>query len=287
MASFGWTIPTRRATGDHHRAVSRYEQIARGADQAGFDTVYLPWDDDGDSTLVVAGVVARATRLARVVVETHAGAGSPVYLAKLFASAQRAASGRLDLALRARAGAAFEASIGGGLGQTDATARLVEFAATFRGVWNEHEVALDDDSAPFEADGRFFQVAGGGLRGILSGVARPRFYRPADETGPAELYDTLIARTPTDGQALAVRILVRETADEALAENTGDPADGIVGSYAQAIEALGEAIDNGADQIIFRADDPIGELYRVAENVLPALDAGRRAERDADEEAAA
>jgi alkanesulfonate monooxygenase SsuD/methylene tetrahydromethanopterin reductase-like flavin-dependent oxidoreductase (luciferase family) len=268
---FAWTVPTRHPGITGTAAVSRYEQIARGADQAGFDALYLPWDDAGDSTLVVAGILARATRQTRIIVETHAGAGSPVYLAKLFATAQRAASGRLDLAQRARA--PHEKA----LDERDAAARLVEFARVFRGVWNEQPVAQDDDTVRFDVDGRFFQVEAGGLRGILSGQRLPRLYRPADQTGDATVYGTVITQRPTAGHALAVGILTRVSEAEARADaaQTG-VNDGIVGSHAQTIDALAEAIGDGVTEFVFRAADPIADLYRVAENVLPALDAGRR-----------
>lgn len=263
MTKFAWTITTGAPPApDPGRARSRYEQIARGADQAGFDAVYIPWTAEGDSPFVVSGLVAHATRQTRIIVETHAGAGSPVYVAKLLASAQRASGGRTDLSLRVRPDGEEFFSAGADLSDEDAEARAEEFVDVFRRVWNE-TTTMDDTKRSVDVEGRFFHVEGGGLTGILSGVPLPQIYRQPSSS------------EPRDG-VLLVPILVRETEEEAYADRGGEPDFGIVGSYAQAIGTLRAAIADGVSEIIFIAEDPLSELFHVAENVLPALDPGRR-----------
>lgn len=261
MTTFGWKAPTGATPAGRGRTLSEYEQIARGADQAGYDALHLPWSPDGDDPLVLAGIIARVTRRIRIVVELHPAAGSPVYIAKLLASLQRASGGRIDLALRDSPGSRFAHSAGDEV--ADAAARTAEFVTVLTGVWNEHPVRQSDPAVRFDHTGEHYRVTAGGLTGILSGVRRPTLYRsPGSEADPT-LFDV------TD--AVTVPILARETAAEARAD-AADGADGLVGAYDEVIPKLRTLIDEGAREIVFTAPDPL-DLFRIAEEVIPALHA--------------
>jgi len=272
MTTFGWTAPT-GATRGRARTLSEYEQIALGADQAGYDALHLPWSPDGDDPLVLAGILARVTRRIRIVVELHPAAGSPVYIAKLLASLQRASGGRIDLALRDSPGIRFARSIGDDA--ADVAARTAEFVTVLAGVWNERPVRQSDPAARFDHVGEHYRVAGGGLTGILSGVRRPTLYRaPGSDADPA-LFDVLLADAGLvadaghGGDALIVPILARETAAEARSDASARTTD-LVGGYDEVIAPLRTLIDGGAREIVFTASDPL-DLFRIAEEVIPAL----------------
>ena len=247
MTGYGWIVPT-----DVARTRSQYEQIARGADQAGYDLLYLPWAADGDDPVVLAGVLARVTRRIRLVVELHPAAGSPVYLAKLFASLQRASGGRIDLALRDRADGDFPRSSGDDV--EDTAARAAEFITVFNGVWNEHSVR--EDATAFDYDGEYFHVAAGGLTGILSGVRRPLLYRARSSDADRGLFDAVIS-TATDFRAGDV-VITNISAGEPFVDTDA------------AIPAVRALIRGGATTVVFSATDPF-DLFRVAEAVLPEL----------------
>lgn len=251
MTGYGWIVPT-----DVARTRSHYEQIARGADQAGYDLLMLPWTAGGDDPVVLAGILARVTRRIRVVVELHTAAGSPVYLAKLFATLQRASGGRIDLVLRDRAEGGFPHASGDDV--EDAAARTAEFITVFSGVWNERSIGENVD--PFDFDGEHFHVAAGGLTGILSGIRRPALYRAIGSDADPGLFDAVLSR-PADvrpGDVVVTDI------------SAGEP---FVDTEA-AVPAVRRLVEAGAGAVVFAADDPF-DLFRVAEAVLPELETVR------------
>lgn len=248
MTGYGWVVPT-----DVARTRSQYEQIARGADQAGYDLILLPWTAGGDDPVVLAGILARVTRRIRIVVELHTAAGSPVYLAKLFASLQRASGGRIDLALRDRADGDFAHASGDDV--EDAAARTAEFITVFTGVWNE--TGVSENGSPFDYDGEHFHVAGGGLTGVLSGIRRPALLRAIGSDADPGLFDAVLAR-PQDARPGDIVIAGISAGEPFIDTDVAVPA----------VRALADA---GAAAVVFAADDPF-DLFRVAEAVLPELE---------------
>jgi alkanesulfonate monooxygenase len=317
MTRFHWLVPV---TADHtpppdlRRPFARYEQIALGADQAGFDAVTVPFDVDGDDAIVVGAAIARITRQLGVDIELHPGAGSPVYLAKLFASLQRATGGRISITLRDRTDRAFAASIGERLTEADHAVRLQEFVDVFAGIWNEHPVT-DADLERFDYEGAHFQVVRGGLAGILSGWPAPRLTVPAGtalSTAHVEVaslraddVDLFAAGTTGARRALSVPVLSRDDAAEAwedladLLARAGAPADvdggrvdrrlwsgfdrlglrdrvGLVGSHEEVADGLRELADaHDVDEFVLSGAEPLADLYRAGEHLLHRVDAGR------------
>lgn len=315
MTRFRWLVPVLTGpASDPARPFAGYEQIALGADQAGFDALVIPYDTAGDDSVVVGAAVARITRQIAVDIELQPGSGSPVYLAKLFASLQRATGGRIALSLRDRADAGFAASIGETLTDADHEARLREFVEVFYGIWNETATA-PGTAARVDYDGTYFQVAGGGLTGILSGTAAPRLSLPSGVVSvPA---DVVVAPVPVDDadpfpdartaeRALSAAVLARDDAEEAWADldealrRAGVDVDvaalrvgstlwtgfhllglrdavGVVGSHEEVAATLQElGRRHGADEFVLSGLDPIADLYRAAEHILHRVDSGRR-----------
>jgi alkanesulfonate monooxygenase len=329
MTEFGWELPTRI---DDARGVpgrgdfDLYEQIALAADQSGFDRLVVPFDPEGDESIVLGGHLARITRRIAVDIEIHPGVGSPVYLAKLFATLERATGQRIGVHLRTRAGEAYERTVGEALSGAERERRQREFWEVFAGVWREEAVSHDAAGSAWSFDGDFFQVVAGGLSGVLSGLRLPRLAQQIDQDtvidaaadvvfarltaggdltreldrareavqgtrGPARLGLTVpvIARADAeeawdDLEALVRRSGVAEAGSLRLGEHhwagfgrLGAHEDvGLVGAYrdvADALRALRDAYE--LTDITLTGADVLGDVYRSAEHLLPAIDSTR------------
>ena len=267
-------------------------QVARAADISGFDGLRISHDLDGDDSWIVAGYVARGTRHIRLLVEFEASWGSAVYAAKNAVSFQRASAGRLAWQLAPGADAASRARNGDQVPDAEVPERIDEFLSVARGV---------QTSAPFSFKGHYFEVLEGGFRGPLAGNPLPAVYlsgegeaalalsaRQADVhlfiAAPlAQLQAQLALLARLAGEqgrqvtaGLRIDVLARETGAEAARDSArhqeqGGVAPGLVGSYAQVIEALAAYAEAGIGSFILGAAPHLEEAYRIGEHVLPAL----------------
>ena len=211
------------------------------AELAGVDGILVPRDPAGDESWVVAGAALRATRHLRVTAEFDPTFGSPVYAAKVSATLQRLSRGRFGWRLQAEPDADEARTRGDVLASAERYRRAAEFLEVARGVWNSDPVVGNGfEGTGFEYDGDYFHVAGGGFRGILSGLPFPRVEIAGDggaalalsarlgdvhvftERRDAPLEDRLIALRSaaaatgrTVGVALELPVIARETDDEA------------------------------------------------------------------------
>lgn len=142
----------------HHVA-----QVGAAAETTPWDGVVVPFDAEGEDSLVTAAGLLRQSRWLRVVAEFHPAATTPVYAAKVTASIQRFFADRFDWRVRIDLGDAAR-QLGDFVEGKDRYDRAEEFLNIAHGVWQE---------ADYSADGRFFQVLAGGFQHPLNGRRFP------------------------------------------------------------------------------------------------------------------
>ncbi|RBQ16307.1 alkanesulfonate monooxygenase [Spongiactinospora rosea] len=138
-------------------------RAAVAADLAGLSGALVPFDPGGQESLTVAAGALRRTRHLRVTAEFHAAVATPVYAAKLSASLQRFAAGRLGWRLAVDLDPAVARAQGDFLTGADRYARAAEFLTVAKGVWR----------GPFDFRGDFYEVAAGGFGPPLSAPPFP------------------------------------------------------------------------------------------------------------------
>src|ERR1700684_2580733 len=111
-ASFFWTLPLdgggrgasarrnfiRDLRDERRDRFTDYDylfQVARAAESAGFTGAFVPWDEQGADSWVVAASLARQGRRLIFFPEIQRGFTTPFYLAKISTSFQRLAGDRL------------------------------------------------------------------------------------------------------------------------------------------------------------------------------------------------
>ena len=131
-ASFFWTLPVtadelapagrlwpdqlRDARAGRFTIHDRIFQAARAAEASGFTGAFIPWDERGEDSWIVAASLARQVRRLMLLPELQPGFTTPVYLAKISVSFQRLSGERLgwkidvdgDPAVRRAHGATLE-----------------------------------------------------------------------------------------------------------------------------------------------------------------------------------
>jgi len=126
-------------------------QVARSAEQLGFEAVLTPtgtWCED--AWLVTAALTRETTRL-KFLVAFRPGLTSPTLAAQMAATYQRLSGGRLLLNVVTGGQADEQRRFGDHLSHDERYARTAEFLSVVRGAWS---------GQPFDFDGRYYQVAG-------------------------------------------------------------------------------------------------------------------------------
>lgn len=245
-----------------------YAQVARAAAITGFDGLFVAYRPESDDSQIVAAVVARKAPRLLLVPEFPSTVGSAVYAAKEAVSFQRATHNRLGWAIAPNADA-------------DDSARTAEFLHVARGVHGQK---------PFDHEGRFFEVKGGGFSDPLARAAFPPvFLQGADEealqlsANAADIH--LFADAPLDelrgqvetlerlalaaGREVAAGVLVTVTARESDAEAAGGT--GISGSYDRVAEQIATLHAAGITHFVLSASPSLEEAYRIGQFVLPRV----------------
>jgi alkanesulfonate monooxygenase len=142
-------------------------QVARGAELAGFDGLWIPQTEAGEEPLVVAGALARVTRRIRLVASLRAPLISAVYAAKIAVSFQRLSGGRLAWHWAVEDEGASPAWHGRAWSITEQIARTGELLDVARGFWSEPS---------FTYEGRYYDVEKGGFAAALQGESFPRVF---------------------------------------------------------------------------------------------------------------
>ncbi|QXJ19506.1 LLM class flavin-dependent oxidoreductase [Actinomadura graeca] len=265
-------------------------EAGRAAEIVGFDGALAPFDPGGEESVVVTSGLLRASRWLRGVAGLHPGVATPVYAAKVSASLQRFSGGRLDWRLSVDLDPAVARAQGDFVEGLDRYARADEFLTIAKGVWHEES---------YTYEGRFFHVLAGGFQEPLSSRPFPRVHLTGTSTEALDLsarhadvhvfdlgddLDALTAdlrgRAAVHRRAVAagltLPVLAREDGEEAAAEAArraaaGAPPSGLVGSYEDVAEVIGDFAARGVTTFVLQAVPHIEETYRLGENLLPLL----------------
>ncbi|WP_030168803.1 LLM class flavin-dependent oxidoreductase, partial [Spirillospora albida] len=140
-------------TADRFRApdIDYLAQIARSAEQLGFEAVLTPtgtWCED--AWLVTAALLRETSRL-KFLVAFRPGAISPTLAAQMAATYQRVSRGRLLLNVVTGGEPAEQARFGDHLAHAERYARTDEFLSIVRGAWS---------GEPYDFEGKHYQVDG-------------------------------------------------------------------------------------------------------------------------------
>jgi alkanesulfonate monooxygenase len=319
-ASFFWTLPVdgdrrgpsarrgfirelRDERRDHFTDLDYMFQVARAAESAGFTGAFVPWDEQGDDSWIVAASLAREVRRLTFLPELQPGFTTPVYLAKISSSFQRLSGNRLAWKIDLERDPAVRRAHGDRLVGADWLTRAGEYLEAARGVWTEE---------PFDYEGRFFAVEKGGLKGPLAGHPLPPTYtagnsdetlafaarhadvhlldgdEPAAVSTQIERLDLAVAQQlaakPVDGQArrvlkrgIRLSVVTRHTAEEAreavhLAGWESRP-DLVAGSHEQVARRLDDLASLGIEQFALEGTPHLEEAYRIGEHIFPKLTA--------------
>lgn len=142
-------------------------EVARATEAAGFVGGLLPSFPMTDDPWIVAAAVARATTTYRFMVAFQPGFLHPAHAARMSASLQRLSGGRLLFNIISGGGGPAQRWWGDTTTHDERYTRTAEFLDVFSGVW---------DGGPFDYDGEFYRVEGGGLPAPLAGQDRPEVY---------------------------------------------------------------------------------------------------------------
>lgn len=250
---------------------------ASAARLTGLDGLYVPFDPEGLESLVVAGALLRETGGAQVTAEFHPAIATPVYAAKLTASAQRFTGSRLAWRLHVDLDPAVAHAQGDFVDETkDRYARADEFLTIACGVW-------DIDGYTYE--GRFYSVLGGGFPVGRSSREFPTVYLSGVSDEALELSakhadvhlftpDQDRSQKPSRVRAgLVVPVVARDDDQEAALEAKRSGYDtrpgALIGSYDRVAEALTQYAAEGIDEFFLQVPDPITDGYRFGQLVLP------------------
>lgn len=240
------------ARGPEHRLT------ARAAELGGLDGAFVPFDPDGHDSLILTPALLRDSRHLQVTAEFHPGTATPVYAAKLSASLQRYAAGRLAWRLVVDLPPAVARAHGDFLEGPARYARADEFLTIAKGVWNQRG---------YSREGEYFQVKDGGLPPSRVPSPFPRVYLSG--TSPEAL--DLSARhadahlLDPDGDVS----LVPDGVDAALRLPFHLASEGDDLELARAIARRRE---EGVSEFFLDPADPVADAYRLAQRVLPLVE---------------
>ena len=245
-----------------------YAQVARAAAITGFDGLFVAYRPESDDSQIVAAAVARTAPRLLLVPEFPSTVGSAVYAAKEAVSFQRATHNRLGWAIAPGA-------------DPEDSARTAEFLHVARGVHGQK---------PFDHEGHFFAVQGGGFSDPLARAAFPPvFLQGTDEEGlqlsanAADVHlfadarlDELRGQVETlerlalgAGREVAAGIIATISARETVEEAAGGT--GITGSYDDVAEQIATLHAAGITHFVLSASPSLEEAYRIGQFVLPRV----------------
>lgn len=121
-------------------------QIGRAAEIATFGGALVPFDPEGEESLVVAAQLLRQSRHLRVVAGFHPGIATPVYAAKMSASLHRFSGNRLAWELRVDLDPTVARAQGDFVSGPERYERADEFLTVAKGVWSEEGYTYEGGS---------------------------------------------------------------------------------------------------------------------------------------------
>jgi alkanesulfonate monooxygenase len=158
---------TRDNEDDGFRFIDHLSAIARAAESVGFAGGLIPSFPNTDDPWVISPLLARETRTFRFMIAFQPGFLDPVHAARMSASLQRATGGRTVFNIITGGGGPSQLWWGDSFSHDDRYGRTTEFLDVFKGVWRDQA---------FSYDGRFYQVAQGGLSPLLAREEVPEIW---------------------------------------------------------------------------------------------------------------
>lgn len=237
--TFHWFLPMRgdgpafRPGLPRRTATTRYlGDVARAAENNGFESLLIATSHASPDTWLAAAAAAHETERIRFIVAFRAGYTLPTLTAQMIETFHDLFPGRLDVNVVTGSEGAEQSAYGDRIDKAERYARTAEFLDV---------LTRELDGQPFDYDGRFYQLSGGGRPRPIG--RRPRIYfgglspesaavsaRYADvqlsygETPPmvAEHVQRLSALAAEHGRRLEfgirIHVISRDTADQARAE---------------------------------------------------------------------
>ena len=189
MTKFHWFLPTsgdgRNLVGGGHgsarRGVQRppdieyLAQIARSAEQLGFEGVLTPTGTQCEDAWLTTAALTRETERLKFLVAFRPGFLSPTLAAQMAATYQRLSRGRLLLNIVTGGERAEQARFGDHLSHDERYARTDEFLAVLRGAWGEK---------PFDFGGDYYDVESATVSAPPDPVPRLYFGGSSAAAGP-------------------------------------------------------------------------------------------------------
>jgi alkanesulfonate monooxygenase len=250
--SLHWFLPTSGdsrnvvpGAGGHGRPASLayLTQIARAADDLGFDAVLTPTGTWCEDAWLVTAALSQQTRRLRFLVAFRPGITNPTLAAQQAATFQRLSGGRLLINIVTGGDSFEQRRFGDWLSHDERYARTDEFLASLRGAWGED---------PFDFDGWHYKIRGattltppdplpevffGGASAVAEDVAARHVDVYLLWGEPPAMARERIERVREKAEAagrtvrfgMRLHVITRDTAGEAWAEadrllNTMDPA---------------------------------------------------------------
>ncbi|WP_405084599.1 LLM class flavin-dependent oxidoreductase [Microbispora sp. NBC_01389] len=125
-------------------------QVARAAEQAGFEAVLTPTGTYCEDAWLVTAALTQVTTRLKFLVAFRPGALSPTLAAQMAATYQRVSGGRLLLNVVTGGETAEQRRFGDHLAKDERYARTAEFLTIVRGAWD----------GPFDFAGHYYDVEG-------------------------------------------------------------------------------------------------------------------------------
>ncbi|MFE9810622.1 LLM class flavin-dependent oxidoreductase [Streptomyces sp. NPDC005548] len=144
--------PSRRPSGVRAPDIAYLAQIAKAAEQLGFEAVLTPTGTLCEDAWLTTVALAQHTERLKFLVAFRPGVISPTLAAQMAATFQRVTRGRLLLNVVTGGDSAEQRRFGDHLGHDQRYARTDEFLSVVRGVWS---------GRPYDFDGAHYQVEGG------------------------------------------------------------------------------------------------------------------------------
>jgi alkanesulfonate monooxygenase len=163
----------RRAEGFREPTIDYLAEVARTAEQLGFEGVLTPTGTFCEDAWLVTAALLRETSRLKFLVAFRPGVINPVLAAQMAAAYQRISGGRLMLNIVTGGEPREQARFGDTDPKATRYARTEEFLSVVRGAWDE---------SPFDFKGQVFDVAGAQVSGGID--PRPDIYF-GGSSGPA------------------------------------------------------------------------------------------------------
>lgn len=170
-------LAARPGTADRERrpTLEYLAQIARAAENLGFDAVLTPTGTWCEDAWITASALISETRRLRFLVAFRPGLTSPTLAAQMAATYQRMSGGRLLMNVVTGGEKTEQARFGDHLSHAERYARTDEFLTVVRGAWS---------GEPFDFSGKYYQVEGATVAGGVDPVPELYFGGSSKPAGP-------------------------------------------------------------------------------------------------------